>query len=106
MSLKTSEIIIARIYLTEESHTLDNIIEYLRDTAKIRGFSVFRAIRGFGDTGEHASRLIDVSLNLPLIVEFFDDEATMHRIIEHLTTFVSPKHIVFWPAKANQSGMA
>ena len=105
MSLETADIVIARIYLTEASHVLDDIMDYLRDDAKIRGFSVFRAIRGFGDTGEHASRLIDVSLNLPLIIEFFDDEETVHRIIEHLTQFVKPKHIVFWSAKTNGNGV-
>jgi len=105
MSLDTVDITVARIYLTEASHTLDDIMDYLRDDAKIRGFSVFRAIRGFGETGEQVSRLIDVSLNLPLIIEFFDDEETVHRIIEHLTQFVKPKHIVFWSAKANGSGM-
>jgi uncharacterized protein len=105
MSLQTTNIVIARVYLTEASHALDDILDYLRDDAKIRGFSVFRAIRGFGDTGEHASRLIDVSLNLPLIIEFFDDEETMHRIIEHLTQFVHAKHIVFWSAQTNSTGM-
>ncbi len=101
MNLKTINIIIGRIYLTEESHQLDKILDYLKNDAKVRGFSVFRAIRGFGETGDHASRLIDVSLNLPLIIEFFDKEETMHRIIEHLTQVVHPEHIVFWSAKTN-----
>ena len=39
MSLNTTDILIARIYLTESSDVLDEIIEYLRDDAKIRGFS-------------------------------------------------------------------
>ena len=47
MSLETTDITIARIYLTEASHTLDDIMDYLREDAKIRGFSVFRAVRGF-----------------------------------------------------------
>ncbi|MDF1646713.1 MAG: DUF190 domain-containing protein [Legionellaceae bacterium] len=105
MSLETTDIVIARIYLTEASHALDDIMDYLKDDAKIRGFSVFRAVRGFGETGEQASRLIDVSLNLPLIIEFFDDEETVHRIVEHLTQFIKPRHIVFWSAKTNSHGI-
>ncbi len=105
MSLETTDITIARIYLTEASHTLDDIMDYLREDAKIRGFSVFRAVRGFGETGEQASRLIDVALNLPLIIEFFDTEETVQRILDHLTQFVKPKHIVFWSAKTNSNGM-
>ncbi|MDF1677637.1 MAG: DUF190 domain-containing protein [Legionellaceae bacterium] len=104
MSLEITKIVIARIYLTESSPMLDDILDYLRGDADIRGFSVFRAVRGFGDTGEQASRLIDVSLNLPLIIEFFDEEAKSHRIIEHLTQFVKPKHIVFWDAQTNKNG--
>jgi PII-like signaling protein len=105
MSLDTTDIIMARVYLTEGAHELDNILAYLRDESNIRGFSVFRAIRGSGETGEHASRLIDVSLNLPLVIEFFDEPETMHRIIEHLTQFVHAKHIAFWSAKTNSPGM-
>jgi uncharacterized protein len=106
MSLNTTDILIARIYLTESSDVLDEIIEYLRDDAKIRGFSVFRAIRGFGDSGEHTARLIDVSLNLPLIIEFFDTAETVEPIIKHLTQWVKPNHITFWPAKTNVDGTA
>lgn len=105
MSLETTDIIIARVYLTEAAHELDNILAYLRDEAKVHGFSVLRAIQGFGETGEHASRLIDFSLNLPLIIEFFDEPETMHRIIEHLTQFVHAKHITFWSAQTNSTGM-
>jgi uncharacterized protein len=105
MSLETTDIIIARVYLTEASHELDPILAYLKDEAKIHGFSVFRAIRGFGETGLHTSRLIDISLNLPLIIEFFDEPETMHHIIQHLTAFVRAKHIVFWSAQTNRMGI-
>ncbi len=104
MSLNTVDLVIARIYLTENSPELDEVLDYLKQDTKLRGFSVFRAIRGFGETGEQASRLIDVSLNLPLIIEFFDEEQTMHPIIEHLTQLVKPMHIVFWPVKSNTNG--
>ncbi|MCH9689844.1 MAG: DUF190 domain-containing protein [Gammaproteobacteria bacterium] len=104
MSLETTDITIARVYLTEGTETLDNVLDYLRDSAKLPGFSVFRAIRGLGDSGEHTASLIDVSLHLPLIIEFFDEEKIIHQIIDDLTQYVKPKHMVFWSAKANSVG--
>jgi PII-like signaling protein len=91
-----------RIYITEESHLLNKIIDYLKKDAKIRGISVFRAISGFGETGNHIASLVDLSLNLPLTVEFFDDDKNkIEHALDHLTTIVKPEHIVMWEAKAN-----
>jgi hypothetical protein len=36
MSLDTTDIIMARVYLTEGAHELDNILAYLRDESNIR----------------------------------------------------------------------
>lgn len=95
-------VLMVRIYITESSHLLDKIIDYLKQEAKIRGISVFRAISGFGETGSHTSSLIDLSLNLPLVIEFFDDDKEkIEKTLSHLNTMVKPEHIVLWEAKAN-----
>jgi PII-like signaling protein len=91
-----------RIYITEGSHLLSKIVDYLKKDAKIRGISVFRAISGFGETGNHTASLIDLSLNLPLTVEFFDDNKDkIVKALDHLGTIIKPEHIVMWEAKAN-----
>ena len=69
--------------------------------AKIRGTSVFRAIQGFGKTGNHTTSLVDLSLNLPLIIEFFDKKDKVEIALEHLNKIVKPEHIIFWNAKVN-----
>jgi uncharacterized protein len=99
--MKTVNVIIVRIYITESSHLLSQILTYLKKETFIRGVSVFRAISGFGDTGEHASSLIDLSLNLPLVIEFFDSKDKIEPALAHLNAMVKPEHIVFWSAKAN-----
>lgn len=100
--MKTIDVVMVRIYITEASHMLDKIINYLKRDAKIRGISVFRAISGFGDTGNHTASIVDLSLNLPLIVEFFDDDRSkIEKALEHLATIVKHEHIVLWEAKAN-----
>lgn len=99
--MKTLEVIIARIYITESSHLLNKIINYLKMEAKIRGVSVFRATSGFGETGDHTTSLLDLSLNLPLVIEFFDQKDKVKVALEHLNETIKPKHIVFWDARVN-----
>src|SRR5437870_3996558 len=100
--MKTIDVLMVRIYITEASHLLNKIVDYLKKDAKIRGISVFRAIDGFGETGYHTASLIDLSLNLPLTVEFFDDDKNkIEMALNHLNKLVKPEHIVLWEAKAN-----
>jgi PII-like signaling protein len=99
--MKTIEVIMVRIYITESSHLLNTIVGYLKNEAKIRGLSVFRAITGFGETGNHSASLIDLSLNLSLTIEFFDDKEKIFAALNYLNTIVKPEHIVFWNAQAN-----
>lgn len=100
--MKTVDVLMVRIYITEASHLLNQIVDYLKKDAKIRGVSVFRAISGFGEKGSHTASLVDLSLNLPLIIEFFDDDKNkIDKALDHLNTLVKPEHIVLWQAQAN-----
>ena len=99
--MKTVDVVFVRVYITESSHLLNTIIQYLKTEAKVRGISVFRAISGFGDTGNHVASLIDLSLDLPLAVEFFDSKNKIEPALEHLSEIIKHEHIVFWEAKAN-----
>lgn len=100
--MKTVDVTIVRIYISEKSHLLDKIINHLKNDTKIRGISVFRAISGFGESGDHTASLVDLSLNLPLVIEFFDDDQTKIEVaLNHLNAMVKPEHIVLWSAQAN-----
>ena len=99
--MKTVDVIFVKIYITESSHTLNTIVNYLKNEAKIRGISVFRAISGFGVTGNHTASLIDLSLDLPLSIEFFDNEEKIKPALEHLSSMIKHEHLIFWKAKAN-----
>jgi uncharacterized protein len=99
--MKTVDVTFVRIYILESSHMLNTIVNYLKKEAKIRGISVFRAISGFGDTGNHTTSLVDLSLDLPLSIEFFDSKDKVETALEHLSEIIKPEHIVFWTAKAN-----
>lgn len=100
--MKTIDVLMVRIYITEASHLLSTIIDYLKKDVKIRGISVFRAISGFGETGNHTASLVDLSLDLPLTIEFFDDDKNkIEKALDYLGTLIKPEHIVLWQAKAN-----
>lgn len=99
--MKTIDVVIARIYITESSQLLNTIVKYLKTDAKIRGISVFRAISGFGESGNHTASLLDLSLDLPLSIEFFDSKEKIEPALEYLSGIIKHEHIVFWEAKAN-----
>ena len=99
--MKTIDVVMVRVYITESSHLLNTILSYLKTEANIRGVSVFRAISGFGETGDHTTSFMDLSLNLPLAIEFFDSKHKVEPALVHLKDVIKAEHLVFWDAKAN-----
>ncbi|MES9900129.1 MAG: DUF190 domain-containing protein [Sedimenticola sp.] len=96
------EVIMVRVYLTEGEHHFQQILSLLHDEEKVRGVTAFRGIAGFGQSGKiHSSTLLDISLDLPLVLEFFDEPAKVDRVLRHLNTLVKPGQIVSWPAVMN-----
>ena len=95
-----SEVVMVRVYLTERTGQLKELMAYLHDRSKVKGVTAFRGIAGFGKLGHmHSASLLDMSFDLPIVLEFFDEPARAHAIIKHLKTLVEPEHIVFWPAR-------
>ena len=91
-----------RIYLTEADKTLDPLLQKLHDQEKVRGVTVFRAMSGFGGSGViHTASLVDLSLDLPVTVEFFDRPDKVDSILEHLADMLEGGHIVRWQAEMN-----
>lgn len=100
--MNETEVLVVRIYLHEAKSKMEYLLEYLHDQQKVRGVTVFRGITGFGVSGKyHSSTLIDMSLDLPLTIEFFDVPEKVNAIIEELNEKIKPGHIVYWPAKIN-----
>ncbi len=100
--MKMTDVTMVRIYLTEEKKTLRELMAYLHDERKVRGVTVFRGISGFGKSGEiHSSSLLDMSLSLPVVIEFFDTPDKTEDILHELNQRLEPGHLVSWPAKMN-----
>lgn len=100
--MNTIEVTVVRVYLTEGKAHMESLIKHLHDVEKVCGVTVFRGITGFGKHGTvHSSTLLDMSLDLPLVVEFFDEPARVADVMEHLNRIVEPGHIVSWQARVN-----
>lgn len=99
--MKLGKVLVARVYITESSKLIGKITGYLQNEAGIRGVSVFRAISGFGETGDLTSKFVDVSIDLPIAIEFFDSEEKVQAAINHIDTLVTPWHILVWEAQTN-----
>jgi PII-like signaling protein len=97
--MNTLDVMFVRIYLTEGEGTLQSLLECLHDEEKVHGVTVFRGISGFGKSGKmHSSSLLDLSLDLPLVIEFFDAPQKVNDILEHISSKIPPGHVVSWPA--------
>ena len=98
--MATQTVTVARIYLREGEHQLATLIKLLHDEEKVSGVTVLRGIEGFGPDGKiHLASLLDLSLDLPLIVEFYDAPERVETILRHLQTHMGLSHVVTWPAQ-------
>lgn len=101
--MKHGDVTMVRVYLTETEKLLKTLLAKLHDEEKVRGVTVFRGISGFGRSGVvHSSTLLDLSLDLPVVIEFFDEPAKVNRILSHLKDLLPPGHVVSWTAKVNE----
>ncbi|MFC1664421.1 DUF190 domain-containing protein [Pseudomonadota bacterium] len=100
MNLKT--VTVVRIYLSEAKRELQSLLAKLHDEEKVAGLTVFRGISGFGRTGKiHSSNLLDLSMDLPIVIEFFDEPEKVENILEHLGKQIDPGHLLIWSAEMN-----
>ena len=100
--MKGKEVIMAHIYTLEGHDHFNKVLDILREEEKIAGVTVVRGIAGYGVSGQmHTSSLLNLSLELPLVIEFYDAPEKVLRAIEKLRQRLDLKHIVSWRATAH-----
>ena len=93
------KVIVARIYVTEGKHIHDKIFKRLHDEHKVKGVTVYRGITGFGKSGEtHSSTLLDVSFDLPVVVEFFDSAENVKTALDAISDLIPAEHVLTFTA--------
>jgi hypothetical protein len=100
--MNAKEVTIARIYTLEGHDQLNQALDILRDEEKIFGVTIVRGIVGFGENRKvHTSSLLTLSLELPLIIEFYDEPEKVEKAIQILKSRLDFKHIVSWSAMSH-----
>jgi uncharacterized protein len=101
----SNDVVMVRIYLSEADHgrrktLMQEIITLLQDRHAVQGVTVFRGIAGFGASGEvRADDILRLNVDLPLVIEFFDESKVVEAAIHLLDDLVPGGQIVSWPAK-------
>lgn len=99
-----NEVKIVRIYLHEADHgrrktLMQEILNILQDQHRVKGVTVFRGIAGSGDAGEvHAADILRIMVDLPLVIEFFDEPPIVEAVLGLLADLVPQGRIVSWDA--------
>lgn len=97
--MATRPVTVARIYLREGEHLLPKVLKLLHDEQQVSGVTVLRGIAGAGPDGRlHTSSFVDLSLDLPVIVEFYDAPERVQPMIDLLQRQLGLAHVVSWPA--------
>jgi PII-like signaling protein len=100
--MSMTAVTMVRVYCTESDGRLEKVLKLLHDEVHVAGVTVFRGMRGFGPSGKwHGSDWLDMSLDLPVTIEFFDRPGAVAALLDQLNTLVAPGHLVSWQAHAN-----
>lgn len=96
------DVTMVRVYCSEKDKQHQKLIDLLHKEHRIAGVTAFRGIAGFGLSGHlHEVGLLDVSLDLPVIIEFFDRPEKVVDVLKIIKDMVKPGHVVSWSAQAN-----
>jgi PII-like signaling protein len=97
--MNTTEVTVVRVYLAEGQQELGQLMDWLQQQ-QIGGFSVFRGIAGMGAGHQmHTASLLDLSAELPIVIEFFDNPERVEYLVEQIKQRVEANHILMWPAQ-------
>ncbi|WP_455380331.1 DUF190 domain-containing protein [Acidihalobacter prosperus] len=98
------KVTIARVYLHESANVHEKLLRFLHDDAQVRGATMFRGISGFGHSRHiHTSSLLSLSLDLPIVVEFYDHPERVSEIVTQIKTMVDPTHILTFDASVEDA---
>ncbi len=89
-----NDVLMVRVYLSEGDHgrrttLMREILSALHDKHAVQGVTVFRGVAGFGADGEvHADDMLRLNVDLPLVIEFFDEPTAAEAAIHLLETWL------------------
>jgi PII-like signaling protein len=103
-----ADVTFVRLYLHETDHgrrrsLMKEILAALKGQGQIGGITVFRGIAGIGEQGEVlAEDLLRLTVDLPLVIEFYADAATAAGAIATLGELAAGHPVISWPARLSR----
>jgi PII-like signaling protein len=92
---------VTRVYLNEESPLLNELFDFLQ-AEKIKGATIYRGVKGFGDSGKtRETRFLDLHFDLPVVLEFFDEPSRVDAILHQFNEKIPAGHLLQWLAEVN-----
>lgn len=102
--MKTETVTVVRIYIREKEHLLQPVVDFLRDESEVAGVTVLRGIEGFAGAGQpQPGFLLDLSLDLPLVVEFYDEPGRAEATLRSLLRRFPLPHVVSWTGSSHKA---
>ncbi len=101
----SDDILMVRVYLHEadqgkRKRLMQEILTLLQNRNAVQVVTVFRAIAGMGASAEvRADDVLRLNVDLPIVVEFFDEPKVAEAAITLLDGLVPGDHVVSWPAQ-------
>ncbi len=99
-----NEVTFVRVYLSEaergpRKNLMREILNILQDQQRVKAVTVFRGIAGLGAAGEvQAGDILRLMVDLPLVIEFFDEPKVVDAVLDLLKDLVAHDRIVTWRA--------
>ena len=87
-----------RVFLSQRDHKVEELLSALHDRWNVHGVTVYQGVAGFGGSRKiHTARILDVSYDLPVTVEFYDSPERIDQVLSELEG-IKPGHVVSWLA--------
>ena len=88
---------IVRVYTDDSKGHVSDILEQLHKRGDVIGTTIFRGIAGFGGHGHiHQTKLLDLSSNLPIVIEFYHKSEQSEELINFIHQEIEKAHIISW----------
>ena len=96
-----TDLVLVKIYMQESEESLNEVLRILHDEIKVQHVVVLRAIEGFEKDGKmYSSHFLSLSLDLPLVLEFFDTAEKTSSALKKIQDTRIKGHILKLPVQA------
>jgi len=96
-NINKQPVTLVRVYTDDSKGHVNDMLEHLHQRGDVIGTTIFRGIAGFGGHGHiHQTQLLDLSSNLPIVIEFYHKCDKSEELINFIHQQIQNAHIISW----------